>query len=191
MESPSRNIRHYPEPRRRSPYREGRSRGSNSTYGRRFGSDQELKNSKSVFVGNLSYNIREAELREYMEQCGPVKTVSVGTSHTGQSKGYGFVEFEERRDAEEAILKYDGLDIDGRKLRLDWDIGIEKKMGNPAYRARRQPKNRRPRSRSSSPRRRRYSLSPRRSRSPPRYKRYYSPSDSISPRKRSRDYRDH
>jgi len=131
-----------------------------------------MRESTCLFVGNLSYNIRERELREYMEHCGRVKSVTVGVNtHTGQSKGYGFVEFEDRKDAEEAVEKYNGMDIDGRKLRIDWDMVIDKKMSMPAYRARRAPfrGGRRPgyRSSSRSPRRRRYSGSPRRSRSPP------------------------
>uniref|UniRef100_A0A6B2LGT2 RRM domain-containing protein n=1 Tax=Arcella intermedia TaxID=1963864 RepID=A0A6B2LGT2_9EUKA len=148
-----------------------------------------MRESTCLFVGNLSYNIRERELRDYMERCGRVKAVTVGVnSSTGQSKGYGFVEFEDRRDAEEAYEKYHGFEIDGRKIRMDWDVGIDKKMGNPAYRARRTPYRgggRRPSYRSSSrsppPRsRRRYSGSPRRpsSRSPPPRSRY-----SRSPRR--------
>jgi len=154
-----------------------------------------MRESTCLFVGNLSYNIRERELRDYMERCGRVKSVTVGVNtHTGQSKGYGFVEFEDRRDAEEAVEKYNGMDIDGRKLRIDWDLGIDKKMSMPAYRARRAPfrggGGRRPgyRSSSRSPRR---SLSPpprRTSRSPRRSpRRSYSPSRSKSPiHKRSR-----
>jgi len=92
-----------------------------------------MRESTCLFVGNLSYNVRERELREYMERCGRVKSVTVGVNtNTGQSKGYGFVEFEDRRDAEEAFEKYHGLEIDGRKLRIDWDLGIDKKMSMPA-----------------------------------------------------------
>jgi len=113
-----------------------------------------------------------------MTKVGRVKTVTVGvTRRTGQSKGYGFVEFENRQDAEVAFEKYQGLDIEGRRLRIDWDLGIEKKMKTPRFRHAR-ARNRGARSPSSSPRRRYYS---------PRSRR--SPSRSRSPRRRSPSYR--
>lgn len=40
---------------------------------------------------------------------------------------FAFVEFEERRDAEDAFDKFDGFSVDGRRLKLDWDVGINKK----------------------------------------------------------------
>jgi RNA recognition motif-containing protein len=111
-----------------------------------------------------------------MSKVGRVKSVTVGiTRRTGQSKGYGFVEFESRQDAEVAFEKYQGLDIEGRRLRIDWDLGIEKKMKTPRFRAAR-ARNRSLRSPSFSPRRR---YSPRRR----------SPSRSRSPRRRSPSFR--
>lgn len=40
---------------------------------------------------------------------------------------FAFVEFEQRLDAEDASLKYNGYTIEGRKLRIDWDVGVTKK----------------------------------------------------------------
>ncbi|KAH3757971.1 hypothetical protein Pelo_10265 [Pelomyxa schiedti] len=48
--------------------------------------------------------------------------------NTGQSRGYAFVDFEDRRDAEDAFERYNGYEISGRRLRLDWDVGLPKKM---------------------------------------------------------------
>ena len=43
-----------------------------------------------------------------MSRVGPVRSLNLGVNRrTGQSKGYAFVEFEDRRDAEEAFRKYD------------------------------------------------------------------------------------
>ena len=38
-----------------------------------------------------------------------------------------FVEFEDRRDAEEALSSFNGKTVDGRRIRCDFDIGLEKK----------------------------------------------------------------
>ncbi|KAG9295951.1 hypothetical protein G9A89_011803 [Geosiphon pyriformis] len=40
---------------------------------------------------------------------------------------FAFVEFEDRRDAEDAYDKYNGFSVEGRRLKLDWDIGLNKK----------------------------------------------------------------
>jgi RNA recognition motif-containing protein len=47
---------------------------------------------------------------------------------TGKSRGYAFVEFDTRHDAENAYDYFQGYMLDGRRLRLDWDIGIDRKM---------------------------------------------------------------
>ncbi len=50
---------------------------------------------------------RDRDVREFFEKIGPVKSAVVGMNkNTGQSKGYAFVHFEDRRDAEEAFNKY-------------------------------------------------------------------------------------
>ena len=78
---------------------------------------------------NLPYSFRERDVIEYFERCGPIRNITVGFNRrTGQSKGYAFVEFEHRRDAEDAFDRYNGYDFDGRRLRIDWDVGLDKKV---------------------------------------------------------------
>ncbi|KAI9016076.1 hypothetical protein DFJ74DRAFT_679428 [Hyaloraphidium curvatum] len=65
------------------------------------------------------------------EKYGPLVRVTVPMDRTGsRNKGFAFVEFEERKDAEDAFDKYDGYKLDGRSMRLDWDVGREKKEGS-------------------------------------------------------------
>ena len=40
---------------------------------------------------------------------------------------FAFLAFEERRDAEDAKEKYDSYPVEGRRLRIDWDVGRDKK----------------------------------------------------------------
>ena len=45
---------------------------------------------------------------------------------------FAFVSFEERADAEDAKAKYESYQVEGRTLRIDWDVGFErKKEANP------------------------------------------------------------
>jgi RNA recognition motif-containing protein len=70
---------------------------------RRF-SEKDLQNSTTLFVGNLPYHFRERDVEEYFDRCGRLRNVTVGINRrTGQSKGYAFIEYENRRDAEEAM----------------------------------------------------------------------------------------
>ena len=63
--------------------------------------------STTLFVGNLPFNIRERELEDIFAKNGKLRHVKVGFNpRTGTSYGYGFVEYIDRRDAEEAFKKY-------------------------------------------------------------------------------------
>jgi len=163
-------------PKRYSPPRRSRSPPRRRSPHIKRGSDRERRSSTTLFIGNLPYMFRERDVAEVFERCGRIRNVTVGVNRrTGQSKGYAFVEFEDRRDAEDAFDKFDGYVIEGRRLRLDWDIGLERKM---TYGRRRSP----PRRRYSRSPGRRYSRSPRRS-SSPRRAGSRSPHRSRSPRK--------
>eukprot|EP00033_Pygsuia_biforma_P001879 GCRY01002100.1.p1 GENE.GCRY01002100.1~~GCRY01002100.1.p1 ORF type:complete len:235 (-),score=6.61 GCRY01002100.1:202-882(-) len=98
-----------------------------------YGSEKDIEDSTTIFIGNLSYSARERDLEADFGRYGRVIKITIGRNKlNGQSRGYGFVEFENRRDAEEAFRAFDGVDYEGRKLRLDWDMGFDKKI-NKGY----------------------------------------------------------
>ena len=56
-----------------------------------------------LFVGNLPYDVTEADLRAHFAAVGPLSYISLPTDReTGRPRGFAFVEFIERADAEEA-----------------------------------------------------------------------------------------
>jgi hypothetical protein len=74
---------------------------------------------KKLYVGNLSYNTTENDLRTLFAEIGPTTAVTVITDRdTGRSKGFGFVEMETDEAAAEAITKLNGRDLDGRTLTI-------------------------------------------------------------------------
>jgi len=92
------------------------------------GSDKERRDSTTLYVGNLPYAFREQDVADMFERYGRLRKVTVQIDHyTGRNKGFAFVEFEDRRDAEDAFDKYNGTNVEGRRLKLDWDIGLNKK----------------------------------------------------------------
>ena len=75
--------------------------------------------SKKLFVGNLSFQTTESDLTDAFAQCGTVEAVALITDRdTGRSKGFGFVTMSEE-DADKAIGKLNGSQLDGRALTVN------------------------------------------------------------------------
>ena len=71
-----------------------------------------------LFVGNLSWNINDAQLEELFSEFGDVAAARVITDRdTGRSRGFGFVEIETPNIAE-VISALNGREIDGRPIRV-------------------------------------------------------------------------
>jgi len=75
---------------------------------------------KNIFVGNLSFNTNEDELRQIFEGYGQVDRVSILTDRdTGRSRGFGFVEMASDEDGEKAITALNGSQIGGRTINVN------------------------------------------------------------------------
>jgi RNA recognition motif-containing protein len=75
--------------------------------------------SKKMFVGNLSFQTTESDVRDAFEQFGTVESVAIITDRdTGRSKGFGFVEMAEE-DADKAIAQLSGAQLGGRALTVN------------------------------------------------------------------------
>ena len=63
----------------------------------------------NMYVGNLSYNVKESDLRQVMEEYGVVESVKLITDReTRRSKGFAFVEMPESSEASNAIKELNG-----------------------------------------------------------------------------------
>jgi RNA recognition motif-containing protein len=70
-----------------------------------------------LYVGNLSYNIRDDELQQAFAQFGSVSSAKVMMDReTGRSKGFGFVEMSSDAEAQAAINGMNGQALDGRAI---------------------------------------------------------------------------
>ncbi|GKV28383.1 hypothetical protein SLEP1_g37453 [Rubroshorea leprosula] len=86
------------------------------------GSDMRRRNDEnSVRVTNLSEDTREPDLLDLFRTFGPVSRVYVAMDQkTGTSRGFGFVNFVHREDAQRAINKLNGYGYDNLILRVEW-----------------------------------------------------------------------
>lgn len=75
--------------------------------------------SSRLHIGGLSWDTGEASLRQAFEPCGNVREVKVITDReTGRSRGFGFVTFSTGEEAQEAIRRMDGAELDGRSVKV-------------------------------------------------------------------------
>ena len=118
-----------------------------------------------IYVGNLSYETTEDDLRTLFAQAGTVASVAlIKDRDTGQSKGFAFVEMSNQSEAEKAIQTFNGYTLANRPLKVNLARPREERSfggGGGGYGARRGGgggggygvQARRPRRRQSRPRR--------------------------------------
>jgi len=71
----------------------------------------------NIYVGNISWDLTEGDLKSTFEPHGQVSSVKIITDKfTGRSRGFGFVEMPEKAEAEAAISTLNGKDLKGRKI---------------------------------------------------------------------------
>jgi cold-inducible RNA-binding protein len=75
---------------------------------------------KKLYVGNLPFSATDSSLSDTFSQCGTVESSRIITDReTGRSKGFGFVEMSSETEAQNAIAKFNGQDMDGRALTVN------------------------------------------------------------------------
>jgi len=74
----------------------------------------------NIYVGNLSYDAGEDDVRSAFEEHGEVASVKlISDKYTNRSKGFGFVEMPDDESAQKAIDALDGTEIKGRPVRVN------------------------------------------------------------------------
>ena len=74
----------------------------------------------NIYVGNLSYDCTEEDLKQAFEAFGQVESVKIITDmYSGRSKGFGFVEMPAQAEAQSAIDGLNGKDMKGRTLNVN------------------------------------------------------------------------
>jgi len=75
---------------------------------------------QKLFVGGLSFSTSSERLRELFAETGSVESAVVVTDRdTGRSRGFGFVEMATPEEAEQAVQRFNGQEVDGRQLKVE------------------------------------------------------------------------
>ena len=73
-----------------------------------------------LFVGNLSFTATPADLETLFGQVGVVSSATIiSDKFTGRSRGFGFVEMGSNQEAQAAIERFNGYDLQGRALTVN------------------------------------------------------------------------
>ncbi len=76
--------------------------------------------SMKLYVGNLSFDMTEEQLTTLFSEAGPVTSAKIITDrHTGQPRGFGFVEMETKSAGQKAISMFNGQTVEGRPLSVN------------------------------------------------------------------------
>ena len=74
----------------------------------------------NIYVGNLSFNATEEDIRQAFAEYGEVSSVNIiQDRETGRSRGFAFVEMPDGEQAKEAIEKVNLSEIDGRSITVN------------------------------------------------------------------------
>jgi RNA recognition motif-containing protein len=72
-----------------------------------------------LYISNLSFSMRDAELQEVFTQFGSVVSAKVVMDRfSGRSKGFGFVEMQTVEEAQKAMTTLNGAEVAGRQIRV-------------------------------------------------------------------------
>jgi RNA recognition motif-containing protein len=87
---------------------------------------------QKLFIGGLSFQTQTDRLRELFAQIDGVQSVTIVTDRdTGQSRGFGFVEVATVEAANDAVTKLNGVQLDGRTLRVEISKPAAPRAGGP------------------------------------------------------------
>jgi len=73
-----------------------------------------------LFIGGLSFSTTDDRLREVFAQAGEVTSATVVKDRdTGRARGFGFVEMQTAEGAAQAVTRFNGQEVDGRRLKVE------------------------------------------------------------------------
>lgn len=85
----------------------------------------------NMYVSNLGFHTSDDDLRKLFEPFGQVLSAKVITDReTGRSRGFGFVEMESGTEAQQAMSKLNGKDVEGRQISVSVAREREERSNN-------------------------------------------------------------
>jgi nuclear cap-binding protein subunit 2 len=114
------SLEYFTQPSKGSTYRDRKYEGGVEEF------EGNLKNSSTLYVGNLSFFTSEEQIFSLFSKCGPIKRVIMGLDRNKKTPcGFAFIEYYERESALKSKSFLDGMKLDERFIRVDLDAGFK------------------------------------------------------------------
>ncbi|XP_055329297.1 cleavage stimulation factor subunit 2 tau variant-like isoform X2 [Paramacrobiotus metropolitanus] len=93
---------------------------SSDFYGKKIEMADQLQRSRSVYIGNLPWDIKEDDLKEVFARVGTIVSLRMPNDpESGKSRGFAFCEYRDQESVNVAIKHFNGYELLGRKIRVD------------------------------------------------------------------------
>jgi RNA recognition motif-containing protein len=80
----------------------------------------QKEDSMNIYVGNISYEVTEGDLKQAFEAFGLVETVKIIKDRwSGKPRGFGFIEMPDKDEAHSAIIGLNGKNLKGRNVKIN------------------------------------------------------------------------
>lgn len=103
--------------------------------------ENRKKRRSRIIVRNLSYNVKETDLREWFSKFGNIEEINLLKRSDGKLVGCAFIHYDKVNSAAKAILKTTGKEIVGRPVHCDWAVGKDRYEKHLRKTKGKQPKN--------------------------------------------------
>eukprot|EP00252_Welwitschia_mirabilis_P012286 TRINITY_DN27275_c0_g1_i1.p1 TRINITY_DN27275_c0_g1~~TRINITY_DN27275_c0_g1_i1.p1 ORF type:complete len:195 (+),score=37.32 TRINITY_DN27275_c0_g1_i1:427-1011(+) len=84
-----------------------------------FGADFGLETGAKLYISNLDYGVSNDDMRQLFSEVGDLKRCSIHYDRSGRSKGTAEVVFARKEDALAAIRRYNGVQLDGKSMKIE------------------------------------------------------------------------
>lgn len=85
---------------------------------------------KTLFVKGLPYTFKEDDVGDRFRRFGAIKSIRLAYNWmTKQSKGFAYIGFDNHENAKRALVEMNGKEIQGRRIKVDFDVVQEPKKG--------------------------------------------------------------
>ncbi|XP_028081966.1 THO complex subunit 4A-like isoform X2 [Camellia sinensis] len=90
-----------------------------AAYPAQVGRVSAIETGTKLFISNLDYGVSNEDIKELFAEVGDLKRYSIHYDRSGRSKGTAEVVFSRRKNAEEAVKRYNNVQLDGKPMKID------------------------------------------------------------------------
>ena len=117
----------------KSNYYSGRHNNSHIKYIKKSSRENSSENNGNcVYISNLNKILNEEDIKEKFSKFGPIAEINIiKEPNNNESRGFGFITFENSKDAKEAVDKMNGYELKGKTINVDFSKRLKPRQPTP------------------------------------------------------------